>query len=135
MNYMKKGLENHVESGNYIVFLPAGVQIPGYNTVPKIAVTNAGSERKAVSNVLFKKLSPKNARITMSKLDENYGGVQNYAVIIPEVDKKDRIYMDYLMAMELAAKDNSGDPEDYVGRARFLLRGIGKLPVKGVGCH
>jgi len=114
--------------GDYIVFLPTGVNVSGYEKVPKIAETHAGGERKAVSNVLFRNLPRKSARIIMSKLDKNFKGVENYAVIVPEVNEGDEIYIDYIMADELASKDNAEDSSKYVNKARFLLRGVEKLP-------
>ena len=145
-NKTNKNIENHVEEGDYIVFLPKDIMIKGYDMVPKIAETHAGSERKAVANVLFrtylskdfrltKNEAHKRAKITISELDKKFGGAQKYAVIIPEIEPKDDSLTDYVLAIELAAKNGLKDAANYVDKARFLLRGVGKLPATGVGWH
>jgi hypothetical protein len=121
-------------NGDYVVFLPEKMDIEGYHSVPKIGKTTAGSERKAVSNILFRSdISNDLARIILSKLDKKkFGGVEKYAALIPELEvvggKKTGLYKDYALAMELAEKNNSENVRKYIPKARFLLRAIGDAP-------
>ena len=126
----RRTLDNLIEKGNYVVFLPDGVRVNGYEKVPKIAETHAGSEREAVSHILFRRngkevLNNNSAKIVMSILDKQFGGAERYAVLIPEMSEYDLI--DYVLADELAAKNGSDDSSDYVQKARFLLKGVGRL--------
>jgi len=140
---MKTGIINLVQKGNYIVYLPKEMpDIPGYDNIPKIAETYAGSERDAVSNVLFRSLEGNTAKIAMDKLANHFGGVEKHAVIIPEIksnlvsfkdpEQKTRLdsdyFEDYVLAGELAAKDGSDYPERYIRKARHLLRQVGRFP-------
>jgi len=134
--------KNLVAEGDYIVFLPRDVPVDNYDRIPKIAETHAGSERDAVSNILFRNLSKEQARIVMGKLDKDYGGVEKHAVIIPktgattvsrkDLNSKTRLdtdnFIDYALAGELAAKKGSNCPEEYIQQARNLLKGVGRFP-------
>ena len=120
----------------YIVFLPKGVQVDGYDMVPKIEKTNARSEAEAVRNVVFRAYMSKRfglteevarirSRVVISKLEEIFGGASRYAVLIPKVEHLD--FLDLAVAQELATKDNSEVSKKYVVKARALLKVVGKL--------
>ena len=120
---------NLIQERDYIVFLPEGVKIAGYDSIPKIAETHARSEREAVSHILFRGddgLTNNCAKVAMHVLDEKFGGVEKYAVIIPEVTDQD--FIDYVLADELAAKNSSRNTCEYLQKARFLLKGVERLP-------
>lgn len=122
--------------GEYIVELPKNVNVEGYKNLEKIGLTDTTCERSAVSRFLyrgFKKLNltdgeaSKRTGIAMNGLDTINGKAQSCAIIIPESDGPYDL-IDYLLANELAAKNNSKDPGKYLFTARRLLIGVGRLP-------
>ena len=128
--------KSSITEGEYIVFLPKDVQVDGYDMIPKIEKTSARSEGEAVKNVVFRAYTSKRfgltkemarirSRVVISKLEEIFGGASKYAVLIPKVDQMDLI--DYVLAEELATKNNSRDTEKYLQKSRFLLKAVGLL--------
>ena len=127
---MKTGIINLVQKGNYIVYLPKEMpDIPGYDNIPKIAETYAGSERDAVSNVLFRSLEGNTAKIAMDKLANHFGGVEKHAVIIPEIksnlvsfkdpEQKTRLDSDYFKYLKYGFGRATDQVNNHIRRNRI----------------
>jgi hypothetical protein len=122
----------------YIVMLPTeGVGVDGYEGTPKIAESHAASPAQAVTQYLHRRgvpLSTRNARIVAGILSKRAGGLEAFAVLVPEVTDEDgrALYgpereqaTQNELAQELARQKGSSDPGRYLPLAIHLLKTVG----------
>lgn len=93
-----------------------------------ISITSAPSSRKAVANILAKKVPRKQISPNMHALDD-MEGVANYAFLIPEITAEDgtsipqhqyELCQEVALASEIANR-RGGPEKDYLPKARQML--------------
>jgi hypothetical protein len=120
------------ERNRYVIDLPRdGVRVQGYESIPKTGESFASSEAQAVTQYLHRYLTGSAARIAAHRLAREFGSLDEFAIIVPEVDSADGTPLSYEerqqalenhFAQEIAAKKGSKDPSRYNRMARELLK-------------
>ena len=127
-------MKSQVEKNIYLVELPTGGMDleTGYVNIPKVGVTTATSAKAAVAQYIHKHNNWK-PKLIISQLKErqkNRGGLESLTTIVPTVESEDgkrlsardkEILTEMAFAQELAYKEGSNDPGNYLSKARSLL--------------
>ena len=112
----------------YLVRLPEELNVSGFDDMPRYGMTTASSRMTAVSNFV-RRNKEDGAGVILSVLSDRYGGLEECAVVIPEVESEDggrlsarerRIVDEYNVALELATRDG-GRVRDYLWMAGDML--------------